>query len=113
MNYTFVESPLFAKNREDCFKDDEDYNNFQAWLLETWYLHPFIPGSSQLRKVRWADPAAGKGKSGGSRTIYLVAAESHTVFLLTCYRKSERENLNRSAIKILDKLAKAMREKGI
>jgi mRNA-degrading endonuclease RelE of RelBE toxin-antitoxin system len=52
---------------------------------------PVIPGTGGVRKARW--PGSGRGKRGGVRTIYFFHAEATTVYLLTVYAKSEREDL--------------------
>lgn len=44
-------------------------------------------------KVRMAITSKGKGKSGGSRLITCVKIENDTLYLLTIYDKSEREDL--------------------
>ena len=49
-----------------------------------------------LRKVRMAISAKGKGKSGGARVIthtLLVAEADSEIILVTIYDKSEKENL--------------------
>ena len=44
-------------------------------------------------KVRMAIAAKNKGKSGGARVITCVKIVGETVYLLTVYDKSDRENL--------------------
>ena len=44
-------------------------------------------------KVRLAITSKGKGKSGGARVITYVKVVGQTVYLLTVYDKSEREDL--------------------
>lgn len=44
-------------------------------------------------KVRLAIASKGKGKSGGARVITYVKVVGETVYLLTVYDKSEREDL--------------------
>ena len=52
-------------------------------------------------KVRMAITSKGKGKSGGSRLITCVKIERETIYLLTIYDKSEREDLEDGELKIL------------
>ncbi|MFN3759125.1 MAG: type II toxin-antitoxin system RelE/ParE family toxin [Algoriphagus aquaeductus] len=40
----------------------------------------------------------GKGKSGGSRVIYFVKVSQNTVFLISIYYKSEKENISDTEI---------------
>ena len=54
--------------------------------------HPMIKGLRGARKARF--PLPGRGKSGGGRTIYYVAAAPGTLFMMTAYPKSERDDLS-------------------
>jgi hypothetical protein len=44
-------------------------------------------------KIRLAIGSKGKGKSGGARVISYLYIKTETVYLLTIYDKSEKENL--------------------
>jgi mRNA-degrading endonuclease RelE of RelBE toxin-antitoxin system len=52
-------------------------------------------------KVRMAITSKGKGKSGGSRIITCVKIERDTIYLLTIYDKSEREDISDDELKQL------------
>ena len=45
-------------------------------------------------KIRLAIQSKGKGKSGGARIITNLLIEINTVYLLSIYDKSEKDNLN-------------------
>ena len=45
-------------------------------------------------KIRLAIASKGKGKSGGARVITHIAITNDTVFLLSIYDKSEKENIS-------------------
>ena len=45
-------------------------------------------------KVRMAITSKGKGKSGGARIITCVKIEFDTLYMLTIYDKSDRENIS-------------------
>ena len=55
-------------------------------------------------KVRLAIASKGKGKSGGARIITHFYVADNTVFLLTIYEKSDRENISNKHLKALLKL---------
>jgi hypothetical protein len=50
-----------------------------------------VPGSGDVRKLRWA--VSGKGKSGGVRVIYYFKKQDDEIWLLTIYSKTEVENI--------------------
>lgn len=54
-------------------------------------------------KIRLAITSKGKGKSGGARIITHVQVAANSVFLLSIYDKSERENLTDTKIEALVK----------
>ena len=56
-------------------------------------------------KVRIAIASKGKGKSGGARVITNFVIADHTVYLLSIYDKSEKDNLSN---KELEELLKAI-----
>lgn len=56
-------------------------------------------------KIRIAIASKGKGKSGGARIIANIVITDTTVFLLSIYDKSEKENLTN---KELDELLRAI-----
>lgn len=45
-------------------------------------------------KIRLAISSKGKGKSGGARLITNIVITEETVYLLSIYDKSEKENLS-------------------
>ena len=56
-------------------------------------------------KIRISIASKGKGKSGGARVITNFIISQHTVYLLSIYDKSEKENLSD---KELDQLLKSI-----
>jgi len=55
-------------------------------------------------KIRIAIASKGKGKSGGARVITHFYVSEDTVFLLSIFDKSAKENISDSQIKALLKL---------
>jgi hypothetical protein len=53
-------------------------------------------GTGGVRKIRFARPGEGRGKSGAYRVCYAYFARRGMVFLLTVYGKSERANLTKA-----------------
>jgi hypothetical protein len=56
-------------------------------------------------KIRMAITSKGKGKSGGSRVIYCVKIVVGSVFLLSIYDKSDKENISDKELDAMLKMA--------
>jgi mRNA-degrading endonuclease RelE of RelBE toxin-antitoxin system len=52
-------------------------------------------------KIRLSITSKGKGKSGGARVITYVQIIDETIYLLSIYDKSEKDNLNEGEIELL------------
>jgi len=80
-------------------------NDFRA-LVDSLKDEP-IQGQSlgkDCYKIRMAITSKGKGKSGGSRVITCVKIVAGSVFLLSIYDKTDKENISDAE---LEKLLKA------
>jgi hypothetical protein len=88
--------------------DDEE----RAELVSYLAFHPeagvLIPRGGGVRKLRWA--LEGRGKRGGARAIYFFHNAEMPLYLITAYAKNERENLERSEINTLRKIAQNLVE---
>jgi hypothetical protein len=60
-----------------------------------------IPLGNNCFKIRLAIESKGKGKSGGARVITNVHLANDTVFLISIYDKSDKENISDKEIKAL------------
>lgn len=86
----FVETPMFTVMVQELLSDEE-YSEFQQFLIADPQVGDVIKGTGGLRKVRWA--AGGKGKRGGVRVIYYVVDEAGQVRLLLIYKKGIQDDL--------------------
>ena len=81
-----------------------DLRKLQMELMENPTLGDDLGG--EIRKVRMAIAAKGKGKSGGARVItyrVIQTQEDTKVTLLTIYDKNEMENISNAFIQSLVK----------
>jgi mRNA-degrading endonuclease RelE of RelBE toxin-antitoxin system len=97
----FIETPIFTRELRK-FLRDEEYRALQLALLFRPAQWDIIPGSGDLRKIRWG--SKGKGKRGGCRTIYYWDKSNETFYMLLAYQKSMQEDLTPGQLKILIKL---------
>lgn len=97
----FIETPIFTKQVKELLPDEE-YRKLQEALLMRPEAGNLIPGGGGLRKIRWR--IRSKGKRGGLRIIYYWDIPEDTLFMLTAYKKSTKEDLTQDQLKILRKL---------
>ena len=88
--FAFIETKLFTRLFDEIFSD-EDLARLQGFLIENPEVGDVIPGSSGVRKMRWAIP--GRGKRGGLRIIYYLRSRQGQIWLLTLYPKSEIDSI--------------------
>lgn len=88
----FIEAVAFTRHIYEYLSDDE-YIGLQSHLLQYPESGRVVPGAGGIRKLRWAIPAKGKGKSGGARVIYYFKKMDDEIWLLTIYSKGEVENI--------------------
>jgi hypothetical protein len=105
MVLTVVELREYLKKVERLFSEIErdDIVNYLA-------VHPragvVIQGTGGIRKLRWR--REGTGKSGGVRIIYYYHDEIMPLYLLTVFRKNEKDNLTKAEQNDLAKLVKVL-----
>jgi mRNA-degrading endonuclease RelE of RelBE toxin-antitoxin system len=63
------------------------------------------PLGKDCYKIRMSISSKGKGKSGGSRIIYCLKIVAKSVFLLSIYDKSQKENISDHELDNLLKIA--------
>jgi len=86
----FVETSVFTSQLHELLSDDE-YSEFQQFLVGDPLAGDVIKDTGGLRKVRWA--AGGKGKRGGVRVIYYFVDEADQIRLLLIYKKGIQDDL--------------------
>ena len=96
MNYEVVAIPNFGKELKKLAKKYPSLTeDFKALILslEENPLQGISLGNS-CYKIRIAITSKGKGKSGGARIITFVKISQTTVYLLSIYDKSDKENIS-------------------
>lgn len=96
----FIETTVFTRQLRSSL-DDAEYRALQLYLA----LHPdagdVIPGSGELRKIRWG--ISSRGKRGGVRVIYFWRSVADELYLLL-YPKNEQTNLSPAELRQLRRL---------
>jgi hypothetical protein len=88
--FTVIETPIFQHYAADVWTDTER-EAFIVWLAANPEAGDVIPGTGDLRKVRWK--RAGMGKRGGTRVIYFNRLDNGVIWLLIVYAKAKFDNL--------------------
>ena len=87
----FIEDEEFTTEWFSLGLNDDDMWAMQNKIASNPSGSPICPGMAGARKIRM--PMAGRGKSGGARTIYCFMSERNTVYLLWVYAKKDTEEL--------------------
>jgi mRNA-degrading endonuclease RelE of RelBE toxin-antitoxin system len=95
MSYNLVAVPTFRKELKRLAKK---YDSLKTDLLDLFEILESNPESgtslgNNCFKIRLAIKSKGKGKSAGARVITNFVISEETVFLLSIYDKSDKENL--------------------
>ncbi|MYC64163.1 MAG: hypothetical protein F4X16_15255 [Caldilineaceae bacterium SB0661_bin_34] len=72
---------------------------------------PVIRGTGGIRKLRWA--GSGRGKRGGTRTIYFHHVGPGTIYLLAACAKAAQDDLSPADKKALARLVTTIKNEGI
>jgi mRNA-degrading endonuclease RelE of RelBE toxin-antitoxin system len=96
MSYEIIAIPNFAKELKKLAKKYPSIKADFARLVEHLQDSPMQGKSlgNNCYKLRMAITSKGKGKSGGSRIITNLKVTKNSVYLLSIYDKSEKENIS-------------------
>ena len=103
MNYSIIAIPNFKRELKKLAKKFPSLKNDFAQLAESLQKEPEQGTSlgNNCYKIRMAITSKGKGKSRGSRIITYLQISQTTIYLLSIYDKSEKENISDKEIKEL------------
>lgn len=106
MNYSIKTIPAFDKEIKKLAKKYPSLKKEFSELIAALKQNPEQGTSlgNNCYKIRLAIASKNKGKSGGARVITNIVIEQTTVYLLSIYDKSDKENIPDKQIKELLKL---------
>lgn len=93
-----MNSRLFTRQLLELV-DDDAYRRFQNELAANPQKGPLVKGTGGLRKARMALP--GRGKSAGSRVLYLWFPRLHTIIFYLLYTKGDLEDIPRAQLRAI------------
>jgi len=89
----FIELRGFTRAWTVMGLGDADLLALQASILEGPNRHPVVAGTGGLRKIRFARPGGGRGKSASYRVCYACFLDNGIVVLAMVYGKGEQADL--------------------
>lgn len=110
MMLTVAETPIFTRQTEKLFSDDEKLELID-YLSENPLVGDEIPGTGGVRKVRYA--TSGRGKRGGARIIYYYLDDEMPLYALLAYAKNAKTDMSpdeKKAVRALTTALKAARK---
>ena len=96
MNYNIKVIPIFEKNLKKLAKKFPSLKSEYINLIQSLKDNPKqgTPLGKNCYKIRLSIASKGKGKSGGARVITNIIISDKTVFLLSIYDKSDKNNIS-------------------
>ncbi|MDR2972315.1 MAG: type II toxin-antitoxin system RelE/ParE family toxin [Bacteroidales bacterium] len=94
MTREFVMMPEFDRQWEKLGLGDDELRQLQEALLQNPKAGKVIRGTKGLRKIRIA--FEGQGKSGSGRVAYVDFTVHETIYLITAYPKSVKDDLSKA-----------------
>jgi mRNA-degrading endonuclease RelE of RelBE toxin-antitoxin system len=105
MNYSVKSLTVFERQAKRLVKKYASLKNELLKLIQDLKVNPQqgTPIGKNCFKIRISVASKGKGKSGGARVIANFVVTDNTVYLLSIYDKSQKDNITD---KELDELLK-------
>ena len=104
MSYEVIATSRFRRDIKTLAKKYISLKKEFEQLISDLQEDPQLQGAplgNNCYKIRIAIASKGRGKSGGARVITHIVIKDKTVFLLTIYDKSEKENITDKEIREL------------
>ena len=103
----FVHFPSFLRDWQRLRLGDDALRALECGLIEAPDRAPVIAQTGGLRKLRFAPPGSGRGKSGAFRVCYAYYQAFGTVALFVVFGKNERSDLSAAEAHATAKALKA------
>jgi hypothetical protein len=106
----FIELPGFTRAWTSLGLSDGDLTSLQTAILDGPNRHAVVPGTGGLRKIRFARPGDGRGKSGSYRACYACFLDNGVVVLAMIYGKGEQPDLTTAQRRSISAVLKLISE---
>jgi hypothetical protein len=89
----WILTPYFENKWRHLRLNDDDLRAMQITVMLAPNAAPVVAGTGGLRKIRFARPGSGRGKSGSYRIGYAYFEEYGTIVAIAVYAKADQANL--------------------
>jgi hypothetical protein len=90
--------------------NDDDLRALERQVMENPLVGKVMRNTGGIRKIRFAPPSRGSGKSGGYRVCYLYSPAHEIVFFVLIFPKSEQPNLTADQEKVCRIIAREIKD---
>jgi hypothetical protein len=103
MSYEVIAIPRFRRDIKPLAKKYPSLKTEYAALVKSLRQNPRqgTDLGNHCYKIRLGIASKGKGKSGGARVVTCIRILQHTVYLLTIFDKSDKENISNKELREL------------
>ncbi|MCI8543000.1 MAG: type II toxin-antitoxin system RelE/ParE family toxin [Lachnospiraceae bacterium] len=108
MQRTFIQTREFSRNWDRLGFRDVDLRKLELELLQNPTKYPVVEGTGGLRKMRFS--FENEGKSGGVRVCYVDFVIEESIYLITVYPKSEKDNLSKAERNEIKKMIELLKD---
>ncbi len=111
MEREFIYTHQFTSKWYETLKLTEDLlEQLERYIIENPTAGDIMRGTGGIRKLRFALPDNGKGKSGGLRILEIDFVKQEKVIMFDLFSKNEKENLSQAERNELKKVVQKLRE---
>ena len=89
----FIHGAAFERKWGKLKLNDDDLRALEIAIMLGPRRPPVVPGTGGMRKIRYGDEKAGRGKSGAFRIYYAYLRDYGIVLLATAFGKNEADDL--------------------
>ena len=105
---TVIENPYFIRKVSKMLNESQRVELID-FISTNYHKGAFISGTGGVQKIRFAHQT-GKGKSGGTRVIYLTLDKRGCVHLIDIFEKNTKENLSDADKNAMKKLTDILKK---
>jgi hypothetical protein len=96
MTREFIYMPIFEDKWADLGLTDENLRQLELFLIANPSAGDIIQGTGGLRKLRWFGNTITKGKSSGTRVLYIDFIRTDKICVIDLFTKDEKSNLTKA-----------------